>query len=76
MQFYIFILSGNLLLRESTFHIANCLKLFDFTLFFVYTLKLLKGPLWHIFLLCFEKRMTCSRTCGAVHQRLNKRIQN
>jgi len=45
MQFYIFILSGNLLLRESTFHIANCLKLFDFTLFFVYTLKLLKGPL-------------------------------
>jgi len=25
-------LSGNLLLRESPFHIINCLKLFDFTL--------------------------------------------
>jgi len=34
-----FILSGSLLLRESPFHIVNCLKLFDFTLFFVYILK-------------------------------------
>jgi len=41
----IFILSGNLLLREIPFHIANCLTPVDFTLFFVYTLKLLKGPL-------------------------------
>jgi len=66
-----------LLLRESQFHIANCLKLFSFTLFFVYTLKLLKGPLWHIFLLYFEKRMTFSRACGArvVHQLLNKIMQ-
>jgi len=44
MQFKFFILSGNLLLRESPFQIVNCLKLFDFTLFFVYTLKLLKAP--------------------------------
>jgi len=50
-QFIFLVLSGNLLLRESPFHIVNCLKLFDFTLFFVYALKLLKGPLWHIF--CF-----------------------
>jgi len=54
-QFKFFILSGNLLLRDSPFHTVNCLKLFDFTLFFVYTLKLLKGLLWHIFLLYFEK---------------------
>jgi len=39
-----FILSGNLLLRESPFRNVNCLKLFNFTLFFVYTLKLLNGP--------------------------------
>jgi len=67
-------LFGNLLLRESPFYIVNCLKLFDFTLFFVYTLKLLKGPLWHIFLLYFEKHMTCSRACGSrvVHQLSNK----
>jgi len=32
-------LSGNLLLRESRFHIVNCLKSFDFKVFF-YTLKL------------------------------------
>ena len=48
-QFKFFILSGKFLLRESPIHFLNCLKLFDFTLFFVYTLKLLKGPLWHIF---------------------------
>jgi len=76
-QFKFFILSGNLLLRENPFHTANCLKLFDFTLFFVYTLKLLKGRLWPIFLLCFEKHMTCSRACGSrvVHQLLNKTMQ-
>ena len=70
----IFILSGSLLLRESPFHTVNCLKLFDFTLFFIYALKLLKAPLWHIFLLCFEKHMTCCRVCGSwvVHQLLNK----
>jgi len=45
----IFNLSENLFLRESPFHIVNCLNPFDFTLFFVCTLKLLKGPLWHIF---------------------------
>jgi len=77
MQFKFFILSGNLLLRESPFHIVNCLKSFDFTLFIVYTIKLLKGPLWHIYLLYFEKHMTCSRACGStvVHQRLNKTMQ-
>jgi len=31
-QLKFFILSGNLLLRESPFHITNGLKLFDFTL--------------------------------------------
>jgi len=31
-QLKFFILSGNLLLRESPFHVVNCLKLFDFTL--------------------------------------------
>ena len=73
-QFTFFILSGNLLLRESLFHVINCWKLFNFTLFFVYTLKLLKGPLWHIFLLYFEKHMTFSKACGSrvVHQLLNK----
>ena len=50
-QFKFFILSGNLLRRRSPFYIVNCLKLFDFTLFFVYTLNLLKGPLLHSF--CF-----------------------
>jgi len=44
-------LSANLLLRESPLHIVNCLKLVDFTFFFVYTSMLLKDPLWHIF--CF-----------------------
>ena len=70
MQFKFFILSGYVLLREGPFHIVNCLKLFDFTLFFVYTLKLLKGPRWHISLLYFEKHMTCSGACGSrvVHQ--------
>ena len=72
-QFKFFILSGNLLLRESPFGTVNCLKLFDFTLFFIYTLKLLKGPLWHIFLLYFEKHMTC---CRVVHQLLNKAMRN
>jgi len=50
-QFKFFILSGHMLLRESPFHIINCLKLVDFALFFVYKLKLLKAPFWHIF--CF-----------------------
>jgi len=74
-QFKFFILSGNLLLRDSPFHTVNCLKLFDFTLFFVYTLKLLKGPLWHIFLLYFEKHIF--RACGSrvVHQLLKKIMQ-
>ena len=77
-QFKFFILSENLLLRESPFHIVTCLQLSDFTLFFVYTLKLLKAPLWHIFLLCFEKHMTCFRACGSrvVHQLLNKTMPN
>jgi len=70
-------LSANFLLRESPFHIVNSLKLFYFTLFFVYTSKLLKGPLWHTFLLYFEKHMTCSRACGSrvVHQLLNRTMQ-
>jgi len=43
-------------------------------MFFVYTIKLLKGLLWHIFLLYFEKHMTFSKACGSrvVHQLLNK----
>ena len=36
-QVQIFILFGNLLLRESTFCVVNCLKSIDFKLFFVYT---------------------------------------
>jgi len=32
-----FTLSGNSLLRESPFHITNCLKSFDCKIFFVYT---------------------------------------
>jgi len=43
-QVNFFILSGNLLLHEGTFHIINCLKSFDLKLFFVYTLKLLRAP--------------------------------
>jgi len=76
-QFKFFILSGHLLLCGSRFHIVNCLKLFDFTMFFVYTLKLLKGFLRHIFLLYFEKHMTCFRPCSSsvVHQVLNKTMQ-
>jgi len=76
-QFKLFILTGNLLLRESPFHIANCLKLFDFTLFFCLHIKVVKGPLWHIFLLYFEKHMTCSRACGSrvVHLLINKTMQ-
>ena len=76
-QFKFFILSGNLLLRESPFHIINCLKLFDFTLFFAYTLKLVKGSLRRMFLLYFEKHMTWSRACGSrvFHQLSNKTIQ-
>jgi len=35
-QVKLFILCGNLLLRESPFHIVSCLKSFDFKLFFVY----------------------------------------
>ena len=67
----------NLLLRESPFHMVNYLKLFNFALFFVYTLKFLKSPLWHIFLLYFEKHMTFSTACGSkvVHQLLNKTMQ-
>ena len=59
------------------FPIVNCLNLFDFTLFFVYTLKSLKGLLWHMFLLYFDKHMTCSRACGprVVHLLLNKTMQ-
>ena len=70
-------MSGNLLLHENPFHTVNCLKLFNFTLFFVYTIKLLKGSLWHIFLIYFEKRMTFSKACGSrvVHQLLNKTMQ-
>jgi len=63
-QFKFFILSGNFRLRESPFHIVNCLKLFNFTLFFVYTLKMLKGLLWRIFLHYFEKHMTFSRVAA------------
>jgi len=58
-----FILSGNLLLRESTFYIVNCLKSFGFKLFFVYTFKLLRGPFRHIctkILLYFDKHMSLS----------------
>ena len=74
-QFKFFILSANLLLRESPFHIVNCLKLLDFTSFFVYTLKLL-NTLVH-FVLYFEKHMTYSKACGSrvVLQLFNKTMQ-
>jgi len=52
--FKFFILSANLLLRENPFHIVNYLKLLDFTLFFVYTLMLLKGLLWLISVLLWK----------------------
>ena len=47
-QVKFFILSGNLLLRESTFQIVNFLKSFHFKFFFVYTLNLLRDPFWQI----------------------------
>jgi len=51
-QVKFFILSGNLLLRESPFHIAKFLKSFDFKLFFVCLhIKIAEGSLlvhWHI----------------------------
>jgi len=34
--------------RNLLFTIVNCLKSFDFKLFLVYTLQLLKGPFWQI----------------------------
>jgi len=40
-------LYGNSLLPESPLHIVNCLKSFDFELFFVYTL-VVEGPHLHI----------------------------
>jgi len=63
--------------RNREGHVKASVFLLNFTLFFVYTLKLLKGPLWHIFLLYFEKHMTLSRACGSrvVHQLLNKIMQ-
>jgi len=57
-------LSWNLLLRESQFHFVNCLKSFDFKLFFVHALKLMRGYVWHIcmkFLFYFDKHMTFFR---------------
>jgi len=36
-QVKIFVLSGNLLVRETQFHVVSCLKSFDFKLFFVCT---------------------------------------
>jgi len=50
---YIFYFSGNLLLRESPFHTVNCLKSFDFKLFFVYAL-VVEG-LFGTFILTKEK---------------------
>jgi len=61
-QVIFFILFNSLLLRESSFRIVNCLKSFDFKMFFVYTLHLLRSPYWRIctkFLLYFDKHMTC-----------------
>jgi len=57
-KFNYLILSGNLFLRKNPFRNVNCLKSFDFALFFVYTLKLLKNPAWHNSLLYFEKIMS------------------
>ena len=47
-QVHVFILSRNLLLRESPFHFVNCLKSFDFKLFFFCTLQLLRRYFWQI----------------------------
>jgi len=54
-------LSGNLLLRESPFHIVNFLKSFDFKLFFAYTLKLLwvPCPLTHLHIIFALLWKTC-----------------
>jgi len=46
MQVKFFILPESLLQLESLFHTANCLKSFDFKLFFVYALR--KPPLAHL----------------------------
>ena len=46
-QVKFFILHGNLLLHQSPFHMVNCWKSFDYNLFFAYTLKLLRIPIWH-----------------------------
>jgi len=59
--------------------ISHC-KLFEVIWFYIVLclhIKVVKGPLWYIFLLCFEKHMTCSRACGSrvVHQLLNKTMQ-
>jgi len=57
------ILSGNLLLRENSYHIANCLKSFNFELFFVCQLKFSMGSLVHLhtMFLYLEKSMTYFR---------------
>jgi len=41
-------LFSNLLLRESSFRIVNCLRSLDFKVFSVYTLKWLRDLFWHI----------------------------
>jgi len=46
---YIFILSGNLLLREILFHIVNFLKSFDYIMFFLYILQVFRGLFLHIY---------------------------
>jgi len=59
--------------------ISHC-KLFEVFLFYIVLclhIKVGKGPLCPIFLLCFEHHMTCSRACDSrvVHQLLNKTVQ-
>jgi len=47
-QVQFFILSGNLLLRESRFHTVNCLKSFDLSCSSPTQVKVVDGSLWYI----------------------------
>ena len=76
------ILSGNLLLRESTFYTINCLKSFDFKLIFVYTFKLLRAPFGTLaHNLCFILKNTpiasvlIKRGTRVINKRFNKTMQ-
>jgi len=74
----LFILSGNLLLRESIVCTVNCLKSSDFKLFVAYTLKLLRGTFAHSFALFWQTWLTPELKCGSrvINKLFDKRLQN